>query len=103
MRPYCGLSLSLIVLLLICAIGHVLTCPPSSLSAILPKVEEAFKLFHYIPYTLLSTSAWVKASQGEEEVVLNLSGGFSVRLLNCCNERSISVVDWHVASQAAEE
>ena len=56
-----------------------------------------------MPYTSLSTLAHVKASHGKDEVILNLSGGFSVKSLDRCNKKSISVVEWHAAACAAEE
>ena len=75
----------------------------SLITAIPPKAEEAFRLFRYVPYTSLSTLARVKASRGEDEVILNLSGGISVKLLDQCNEKSISVVEWHAAAHVAKE
>ena len=61
--------------------------------AILPKVEEAFWLFCYIPYSSLTTSARIKASCGKEEVILSPNGSFSVKSLDRRNEKAISVVD----------
>ena len=75
----------------------------SLITAIPPKAEEAFRLFRYVPYTSLSTLARVKASRGEDEVILNLSGGISVKLLDQRNEKSISVVEWHAAACVAKE
>ena len=66
-------------------------------------MEEAFRLFQYVPYSSLSTLACVKASHGEDEVTLNLNGGFSVKSLDRRNEKSISVVEWHAAARVAEE
>ena len=73
-------------------VGHILT----HLSFIPLKVEEAFRLFCYVPYTSLSTSTCVKASQGKEDVIFNVSSGFSVKSLD--NVKLISVIDWHAAS-----
>ena len=66
-------------------------------------MEEAFRLFQYMPYTSLSTLAPVKASCSEDKVILNLSSGFSVKLLDQCNKKSISVVEWHAAARVAKE
>ena len=78
-------------------------CFPSFYLAIPPKVEEAFRLFHYIPYTLLSVSACVKATHGEDKVMLTLSGGVSVKSLDQHNKNVISVVEWCTASCDVEE
>ena len=75
----------------------------SLITAIPPKVEEVFRLFRYMPYTSLSTLACVKVSHGKDEVILNLSGGFSVKSLDWRNEKSISVVEWHAAARVAKE
>ena len=74
-----------------------------SFVAILPKVEEVFKNFHYVPYSSLTLASWVKAAHGEEDLVLNAQGGFTSKSLDRQNEISISVVEWHTAARAAEE
>ena len=77
--------------------------PSVSTSAIPPKVEEAFRLFRYVPYNTLLVVARVKVACSEEDVILNANGGFSLKSLDHHNEKSISVVDWLVAAHAAEE
>ena len=71
--------------------------------AIPPKVEEAFKNFRYVPYTSLSLPARMKVVRGEDKLVLNANGSFTVKNLDRRNEKLISVVDWHAASRATEE
>lgn len=71
--------------------------------AIPPKVDEAFKAFRYVPYTSLTPQAKLRATREAEEFVLNASGSFTAKGLDRRNERSISVIDWNAASQAAEE
>jgi hypothetical protein len=75
----------------------------SLISAIPPKVDEAFKSFRYVPYSSLTLSSRVRAARGEEDVVFNAQGGLTIKSLDRRNERSISTVDWHAAARAAEE
>ncbi|KAF8224316.1 hypothetical protein L208DRAFT_1369370 [Tricholoma matsutake] len=67
------------------------------------KVDEAFKNFCYVPYSSLTSAAQLKAACGEEDFILNAHGGLTVKSFDCCNEKSISTVDWHAAAHAAEE
>lgn len=67
-----------------------------------PKVDEAFRTGKYVPYTSLSHSARVKASQGEEALVFS-SGGLVAKNLDRAGEQNISVLDWQAAARAAEE
>lgn len=68
-----------------------------------PKVDEAFKSFHYVPYSLLTSTAQLKAAHGKEHFVLNAKGSLTAKSLDYCNEKLISTVDWHAAALAAEE
>jgi hypothetical protein len=68
-----------------------------------PKVDEAFKSFHYIPYSSLTSAAQLKAAHGKEDFILNANGGLMAKSLDRCNEKLISAVDWHAAAWAAEE
>jgi hypothetical protein len=43
-----------------------------------PKVDEAFKSFHYILYSSLTSAAWLKAAHGEEDFILNANSGLTV-------------------------
>jgi hypothetical protein len=65
-----------------------------------PKVDEAFKSFHYVP---LTSAAQLKAARGEEDFILNANGGLTAKSLDWHNEKLISAVDWHAAARAAEE
>lgn len=71
--------------------------------AIPPKVEEAFKNFRYVPYSSLTLAARLRAARGEEDLVINAQGGFTVKTLDRRNEKFISTVDWYAAARAAEE
>jgi hypothetical protein len=75
----------------------------SSVSAVPPKVEDAFKIFRYVPYSALTLASRIKAARGEEEMIFNAQGGLTVKSLDRRNEKSISAVDWHAAARAAEE
>jgi hypothetical protein len=75
----------------------------SSISAVPPKVEDTFKKFCYVPYSTLTLASHIKATCGEEEMIFNAQGGLTVKLLDRCNEKLISAVDWHAAARAAEE
>jgi hypothetical protein len=66
-------------------------------------VDEAFKNFHYVPYSSLTLAARIKASRREEDIVFNAQGGLTVKSLDRRNEKLISAVDWHAAAHAAEE
>jgi hypothetical protein len=68
-----------------------------------PKVDEAFKSPHYVPYSSLTSAAWLKAACGEEDFILNANGGLMAKALDRCNEKLISAVDWHAATWVAEE
>ena len=72
------------------------------LAAIPLKVEEAFCHFQYVLYTALTTATCLKAAQGEENFTINVQGSLTAKGLDQRNERSILVVDWYVASTAAE-
>jgi hypothetical protein len=72
------------------------------LAAIPLKVKEAFWHFQYVPYTTLTTAAHLKAAQGEENFTINVQGGLTAKGLDWRNKKSISVIDWYVASAAAE-
>ena len=74
-----------------------------SLSAIPPKVDDAFKNFRYVPYSSLTLASRIKAARREEDLVFNAQGGLTARSLDRRNEKSISTVDWHAAARAAEE
>ncbi|KAF8513067.1 hypothetical protein JB92DRAFT_3116646 [Gautieria morchelliformis] len=62
--------------------------------AILPKADEAFKVFRYMPYMAISLSAQIKASRGEGDFVVNAQGGLTAKGLDCRNERGISTIEW---------
>jgi hypothetical protein len=68
-----------------------------------PKVDKAFKSFRYIPYSSLTSASWLKAACGEEDFILNANGGLMAKSLDQCNKKFISAVDWHAATQAAED
>ncbi|KAG1724731.1 hypothetical protein EDB19DRAFT_1834063 [Suillus lakei] len=69
-----------------------------------PKVEEAFKSYHYVPYMALTHTARSKAYlRGEELSFVFTQDGLMAKGLNRSNEILISTVDWIAASKAAEE
>jgi hypothetical protein len=72
-------------------------------TAIPSRVDEAFRVFHYVPHIALSRAAHLKAKQGKDEIILNAQGGFTLKYLNKQNERAISLVDWLKASKTAVE
>jgi hypothetical protein len=47
-----------------------------------PKVDKAFKSFHYVPYSSLTSAAQLKAAHGEEDFILNANGGFTAKSLD---------------------
>ncbi|KIM82070.1 hypothetical protein PILCRDRAFT_8308, partial [Piloderma croceum F 1598] len=67
------------------------------------KVDDAFKNFCYVPYSLLTLASHIKAARGEEDIVFNAQGGLTVKALDRRDEKSISAVDWHTAARATEE
>jgi hypothetical protein len=71
--------------------------------AIPTKVEEAFKAFRYVPYVALTPATRQRAAHGEEEFTFNIQGGIVAKGLDRRNEKSISAVEWYVASHTAEE
>ncbi|KAJ7713418.1 hypothetical protein B0H16DRAFT_1274192, partial [Mycena metata] len=72
--------------------------------AVPPRIDELFKAGRYVPYTALSASARLKASQGEEEVTFNVAtGSFATKSVDRRNEKSIQLVDWIGAARIAEE
>jgi hypothetical protein len=52
---------------------------------------------------VLTTAAHLKAAQGEENFTINAQGGLTAKGLDQRNEKSISVVDWYMASVASED
>lgn len=72
------------------------------LSAVPPKVEEAFKTGKYVPYNALNHAARVKAANGEETLVFS-ANGLVAKSLDRAGEREISVLDWQASARAAEE
>lgn len=74
------------------------------LIAIPPKVEEAFKLYRYVPYTTLTHAARSKAFlHGEDSSFVFTSDGLMAKGLDRSNELLVSTVDWIAAAKAAEE
>ncbi|KAJ7435635.1 hypothetical protein FB451DRAFT_1062411 [Mycena latifolia] len=73
------------------------------LTAIPPKVEEAFKNYRYVPYIALSLAARNKAANDEDNMVLSYTGTFTIKGLDRRGEKSINTVDWYAASAVAEE
>ncbi|KAF8576010.1 hypothetical protein K439DRAFT_1623154 [Ramaria rubella] len=72
-------------------------------TAILPKAEEAFRTFHYVPYSALTTAPRVKADRGDEEFTISTTGTITAKGLDRWSEKAISMVDWLAASKAAAE
>jgi hypothetical protein len=66
-------------------------------------VDDTFKNFRYVLYSLLTLASRIKAARGEEDIVFNAQGGLTVKALDQRNEKSISAVDWHTAACATEE
>ncbi|KAG1727420.1 hypothetical protein EDB19DRAFT_1833115 [Suillus lakei] len=73
-------------------------------TAVPPKVDEAFKAFKYVPYSVLTSSAqWQAIRSGEEAFTISASGSLMAKGLDRRNERSITLSDWIGAADAAEE
>ncbi|KAF8577821.1 hypothetical protein K439DRAFT_1621790 [Ramaria rubella] len=85
---------------------HLFPPPPFlviGLTAILPKAEEAFRTFCYVPYSALTTAARVKADRGDEEFTISTTGAITARGLDRQLEKAISMVDWLATSKAVVE
>ncbi|KAI6145783.1 hypothetical protein BKA82DRAFT_144998, partial [Pisolithus tinctorius] len=68
------------------------------------RVEEAFKMYHYVPYSLLTLSAHAKVNmKGEDTSYILTLEGFATKSLDQVNELSISAADWINAACTAEE
>lgn len=67
------------------------------------KVDEAFRLYRYVPYTALTREARARALAGEGSFVVNAQGGLTAKGLDRSLERSITAVQWTAASQVAVE
>jgi hypothetical protein len=72
-------------------------------SAVPTKVDEAFKAFKYVPYSALTHTARLKAARGEEDFLVNATGGLTAKGLDRKEEKSVSMVEWLGAARAAEE
>lgn len=83
----------------ICYLGFMLT---GDSTAVPPKVEEAFRVGKYVPYTALSNSERAKAANGEETLVFS-SGGLVSKTLDRSTENTISILDWQAAARASED
>ncbi|CAA7260557.1 unnamed protein product [Cyclocybe aegerita] len=71
--------------------------------AVPPKVDNAIKAFQYVPYSALTTSARRKAARGEEELVPNANGGWTIKGLDRKGETELGELEWLAAAKAAEE
>jgi hypothetical protein len=67
------------------------------------KVDNAFRLFCYVPYSSLTQQARLRALRGDEEFVVNTQGGLTAKGLDCSCEKSISLADWIAAAAVAVE
>ncbi|KAG1798543.1 uncharacterized protein HD556DRAFT_1266834 [Suillus plorans] len=73
-------------------------------TAIPPKVDDTFKGFKYVPYSVLtSTARWQAVRNGEEAFTITAAGAIAAKGLDRRNERSITLSDWIGAAEAAEE
>ena len=90
----CCLSLSL-------ASTHAIHITDIAVQQFPPKVDKAFKALCYIPYSVLTTVAKLRAAWGEEDFVVNAQGGLTAKGLDCRGERSLSMVEWYAATKAA--
>lgn len=73
-------------------------------AAIPTKVEEAFKLYRYVPYTALTHAARSRAHlRGEDSSFVFTQDGLTAKGLDRSSELSIVTVDWIGAAKAAEE
>ena len=52
---------------------------------------------------MLSHTARIQASWGEEDLILNAQVNFTTKGLNRCDEKAITLADWLGAAAAAEE
>ncbi|KAG1729975.1 uncharacterized protein EDB91DRAFT_1252851 [Suillus paluster] len=72
--------------------------------AIPSKVEEAFKLYCYVPYMALMHAVRSKAHlRGEDSSFVFTQDGLTAKGLDRLNELSILTVDWIGAAKVAEE
>jgi len=67
------------------------------------KVDDTFKAFKYVPYSSLMHTARLKAARGEEDYMVNASGGLTAKGLDRKDEKSISMIEWLGVARAAEE
>jgi hypothetical protein len=74
-----------------------------TVSAIPPKVNEAFKAYKYVPYTAMSHLARLRAARGEEDYMVNAQGGLTAKGLDRRDENQIEWPDWQAAAHAAED
>ncbi|KAG2158997.1 uncharacterized protein EDB93DRAFT_1283420 [Suillus bovinus] len=69
-----------------------------------PKVEEAFRLYQYVPYMAITHAARSKSYlHGEDSSFVFTLEGLTAKGLDHSNELSISAVDWFAAAKAVEE
>jgi len=64
------------------------------------KVDDTFRAFKYVPYSSLTHAACLKAARGEEDFLVNASGGLTVKGLDRREEKSVSMVEWLGAARA---
>jgi hypothetical protein len=67
------------------------------------KVDNAFWLFCYVPYSSLTQQARLRALRVDEEFVINTQGGLTAKGLDRSSEKSISLADWIAVAAVAVE
>ena len=73
------------------------------ITAISPKVKEAFRTFKYVPYTALNHSACEWVTNGEEVFIFNEQGSFIAMGLDHCQKYNISMLNWLTASKTCKD
>ncbi|KAJ3757804.1 hypothetical protein EV360DRAFT_83677 [Lentinula raphanica] len=63
------------------------------------RVDEACKLFEYIPYKALTPTVHLKAANGDQEISLAADGSLTMKSLDRKSKRVILEVEWHAAAK----
>lgn len=63
-----------------------------------PKLDTVIANYQYLPYTALTRAARIKASRGEETVIIT-AAGLTSKGIDRSGERNISVLDWMDAAK----
>ncbi|KAJ3714804.1 hypothetical protein C8R42DRAFT_646253 [Lentinula raphanica] len=108
LRLYCAVDLldSLVAFLGVLPTEAIMELDTNCFVPLAPpkKVDDACRLFKYVPYTAsLSQAACVKVANGEQEVSLTPGGGLTIKGLDRKNENNIWELDWMQAAKTVAE